>query len=896
MVKEIYDFDLTLKGLIDLVEVSLNTAISKNEQNFEWLASYPAKAKQKLCAKEFKMPKTPARKKKRQQKKRFLNEDDEQLNDNHSGSDVPMKKGKLSHEDEEVIDTVGGRPKRQASCVAKSKIQQSVMMANNLRNKMRRPTIDQNESTNVSVHDSDSKSQYPDMECGSPIGHKSKAKHESNQTITLKSEIMSPPLQTTNPTSESEGKNVQNGTLKVNFAPEPEISHQDSKICEAIEIPEKQTEQQPETHSPTDLAPVVPVTAVVQNEPPKKVRPTRKVAKKLDLSSDDDKIILPPKKNEKVIEDIPSTEETKEQQRPVSNQEDVQQSETLPKKKLRKPRKPVEESSVATAVTTTTVVCSPRVTRNQRTSARPSNTVVANSPRLVKTPSKLQEHIQRNTNNQLNPTNSSPIKRIFTPKVVFSPFKASSVKTKVEAFEAALGTSGPATGGTSSSGMTGVLPEARVLLKRLTRQQLKEAASNIEKPQPESQKPKEANSKRCTFVLDTSDEKENKTKRQSVAQILARKSLDKAKHIAVAAARNKLMNSVVQNETTESPNVHVNKNAATLMSKFRFAGAPGSSGSSSSSLNRNVTMTQAKNLTNVVTGVGTFTGTKPVGPMPTKATEEDELKRKELELKRLKEREEEASRKREELMRAKAEEQKRKQEARAKRAMEQRALRAKQLEEEQKQKLENKEERSAQLKQKLLVENQEKAERFRLALLRHQEAEQRRKAEELQKQQEEAQLRLQAAKKEQEELERQAKLKTAEAEKTKAVAPVAEPSTLNTTVTLTTSNTNNYQLTPVRITKTGKVFNPDNYDIADMRSDDSTDDDSRPKKVIPGWARSINLKIALEQQAKFLKGEDIFPAKLLKEPNLNAMFKIKRARFNKRTSSAVWKTPPANYM
>lgn len=42
----------------------------------------------------------------------------------------------------------------------------------------------------------------------------------------------------------------------------------------------------------------------------------------------------------------------------------------------------------------------------------------------------------------------------------------------------------------------------------------------------------------------------------------------------------------------------------------------------------------------------------------------------------------------------------------------------------------------------------------------------------------------------------------------------------------------------MRITKTGKIFNPDNYDIADMRSDDSTDDDSRPKKVIPGWARS----------------------------------------------------------
>jgi hypothetical protein len=44
------------------------------------------------------------------------------------------------------------------------------------------------------------------------------------------------------------------------------------------------------------------------------------------------------------------------------------------------------------------------------------------------------------------------------------------------------------------------------------------------------------------------------------------------------------------------------------------------------------------------------------------------------------------------------------------------------------------------------------------------------------------------------------------------------------------------------VTKKGTLFNPDNYDIGDMRSDDSTDDDSRPKKSIPSWARS-KLKI-----------------------------------------------------
>ena len=120
------------------------------------------------------------------------------------------------------------------------------------------------------------------------------------------------------------------------------------------------------------------------------------------------------------------------------------------------------------------------------------------------------------------------------------------------------------------------------------------------------------------------------------------------------------------------------------------------------------------------------------------------------------------------------------------------------------------------------------------------------------------------------------------------------------------------------MTKTGKIFNPDNYDIADMRSDDSTDDDTRPKKSIPSWARSNtrlilflrsilssiyfhsghNLKVVLAGQANEpVDTDEIFPPEcLLKDPNLNEIFKIKRARFNKRTSSAVWKTPPAHYM
>jgi hypothetical protein len=94
------------------------------------------------------------------------------------------------------------------------------------------------------------------------------------------------------------------------------------------------------------------------------------------------------------------------------------------------------------------------------------------------------------------------------------------VKTKVEAFEAALGSGGSGTpSATSNSGkpMNSVLPEARVLLQRLTSQQLKEAGANAEKPKRASRhlKDKEVKTKRCTFALENSDsEKENKSNRQ----------------------------------------------------------------------------------------------------------------------------------------------------------------------------------------------------------------------------------------------------------------------------------------------------------------------------------------------------------------------------------------------
>nr|CAH0103397.1 unnamed protein product [Daphnia galeata] len=135
-----------------------------------------------------------------------------------------------------------------------------------------------------------------------------------------------------------------------------------------------------------------------------------------------------------------------------------------------------------------------------------------------------------------------------------------------------------------------------------------------------------------------------------------------------------------------------------------------------------------------------------------------------------------------------------------------------------------------------------------------------------------------------------------EAEKAEASAavavPVAGPSSLNTTVSLPSSP-------EFLATKKGKKLpNLDNYDIGDLRWDDSTEEATMPNKSIPNWARSVNLKVALNEQAnKDIDTESLYPAEeLLRDPNLNEIFKIKRDRFDKRTSSAVWKTPPSNYM
>lgn len=157
------------------------------------------------------------------------------------------------------------------------------------------------------------------------------------------------------------------------------------------------------------------------------------------------------------------------------------------------------------------------------------------------------------------------------------------MKTKVEAFEAVLSEKVPVQTvqllqSCSKETVKPVLPEARVLLRRLTNQEIEDAGAES----PVEEKPNRIgkaleNANRGTFVLEVSEdevsspekpkEKGHKVifriafcclhthsefyRQKSVAQLLARKSVDKAKHVALTAARTKMMQSSVQ-ENPES--------------------------------------------------------------------------------------------------------------------------------------------------------------------------------------------------------------------------------------------------------------------------------------------------------------------------------------------------------
>ncbi|XP_029438657.1 inner centromere protein isoform X1 [Rhinatrema bivittatum] len=99
-----------------------------------------------------------------------------------------------------------------------------------------------------------------------------------------------------------------------------------------------------------------------------------------------------------------------------------------------------------------------------------------------------------------------------------------------------------------------------------------------------------------------------------------------------------------------------------------------------------------------------------------------------------------------------------------------------------------------------------------------------------------------------------------------------------------------YQMTPQGLKpKVPKICDED-YGM-DLNSDDSTDDESQPRKPIPAWATGKLLNEALRHN--YYNPIDIDSRfGRIETPNLEEMFNKSKPRYFKRTSSAVWHSPP----
>ncbi|NWV68915.1 INCE protein, partial [Malurus elegans] len=102
---------------------------------------------------------------------------------------------------------------------------------------------------------------------------------------------------------------------------------------------------------------------------------------------------------------------------------------------------------------------------------------------------------------------------------------------------------------------------------------------------------------------------------------------------------------------------------------------------------------------------------------------------------------------------------------------------------------------------------------------------------------------------------------------------------------------NSYEMTPQsRKEFKPAVTNSNDYGM-DLNSDDSTDDESQPRKPVPAWATGNELSQAVIRQYYNPPDVDaLFGA--IPSPKLEDIFYKSKPRYFKRTSSAVWHSPP----
>ncbi|XP_074488750.1 inner centromere protein isoform X7 [Sebastes fasciatus] len=128
---------------------------------------------------------------------------------------------------------------------------------------------------------------------------------------------------------------------------------------------------------------------------------------------------------------------------------------------------------------------------------------------------------------------------------------------------------------------------------------------------------------------------------------------------------------------------------------------------------------------------------------------------------------------------------------------------------------------------------------------------------------------------------------TVDIERSVMGTPVGKVGGLNVTVDIEKSP-QSYSITP----KGNKPLSKSAEDYGmDQNSDDSTDDESAPRKPIPSWAEGHNLQQIIMKQYFNPPDLDSFFG-TIEPPKLENIFYKSKPRYFKRTSSAVWHSPP----
>ena len=123
----------------------------------------------------------------------------------------------------------------------------------------------------------------------------------------------------------------------------------------------------------------------------------------------------------------------------------------------------------------------------------------------------------------------------------------------------------------------------------------------------------------------------------------------------------------------------------------------------------------------------------------------------------------------------------------------------------------------------------------------------------------------------------------------------------------------NYDMTPKHEDRVLLPSTAEDYNIYDLNSDDSTDDEDAPRKTVPNWVkgtcdyyRKIFLTSFFFTSGKLLRSQvvmksihppdatKIFPNAKNRTFDLEKLFNKTERRYVKRTSSEYWKkTPPS---